>query len=138
MRSGNVGNSQSIGALTCDSRSVWALNRSRPIELDSSNLSSLSAIDSSLFVVCLDSELPTSDTPERSVAMKAAVHGNPRHRWFDKPCTIIVTASGTMCSNCEHSWGDGIAMMRWGQELIKELLKPSYRDEEVEVDGGGS
>lgn len=58
--------------------------------------------------------------------MKAAVHGNPRHRWFDKPCTLIVTSDGRLCSNCEHSWGDGIAMMRWGQEIVKEISKPSY------------
>jgi len=111
-----------IGALTCTDRTSWAKNRTSLIELDSLNAESLKTIDTSLFVLCLDPN-PTSTLED---AMKAAVHGNPRHRWFDKPCTLIVTSDGRLCSNCEHSWGDGIAMMRWGQEIVKEISKPSY------------
>jgi len=131
------GPSQAVGALTCDTRDVWAKNRARLVEIDARNASALKDIDEALFVVCLDSETPTEEVTELQVAMKAAVHGNPRHRWFDKPCTIIVTAEGTMCSNCEHSWGDGIAMMRWGQELAKEIMKPTYKNEEVKTDSAG-
>ena len=65
--------------------------------------------------------------------MQAAVHGAPGWRWFDKPCQIIVTKSGQVCMNSEHSWGDGIAMMRWGSELVKEVseeLRGAKDDEE--------
>lgn len=118
-----------VGALTCDDRDTWAENREKLRSIDASNEASLKDIDEALFVVALGSdEGPREDgESELELTMKAAVHGNPRHRWFDKPCTIIVTAAGKVCSNCEHSWGDGIAMMRWGQELVKEVLKPSYK-----------
>jgi len=77
-------------------------------------------------VICLDPPLPSSTKESLSISMRAAMHGNPRHRWFDKPVQLIVTAEGKLCSNAEHSWGDGICMARWGEELVKEIKTPTY------------
>ena len=115
-----------IGALTCDNRDSWATNRKRLLEIDPKNAVSLKAIDDALFVLCLDD----SEDDSLEGAMRTAVHGNPRHRWFDKPCTLIITKHGKLCMNSEHSWGDGIAMMRWGSELAKEVRNPTYDCEE--------
>lgn len=109
-----------IGALTCDNRDVWYENRKSLLERG--NEESLRAIDDALLVLCLD--VGGEDSLEGD--MRAARSGNPRHRWFDAPAQLIVRENGKVCSNCEHSWGDGIAMMRWGGEMAKELGKPSY------------
>ncbi|GMH96440.1 hypothetical protein TrST_g14202 [Triparma strigata] len=125
-----------VGALTCDNRDVWAKNRERLMKLDEKNAEGIKAIDEALFVLCLDENDGVSDYlgnpigDELEVSMQAAVHGIPGWRWFDKPCQIIVTKSGQVCMNSEHSWGDGIAMMRWGTELVKEVQNPTYTLEE--------
>ncbi|GMH58817.1 hypothetical protein TL16_g02692 [Triparma laevis f. inornata] len=129
-----------VGALTCDNRDVWANNRERLMKLDAKNVEGIKAIDEALFVLCLDENDGVSDylgnpieEDELEVSMQAAVHGTPGWRWFDKPCQIIVTKTGQVCMNSEHSWGDGIAMMRWGTELVKEVQNPTYKLEEKVV-----
>jgi len=115
----------SVGVLTCDNRDLWATNRETLLNQSNKNRNSLKDIDEALFVICLDPPLEASQE-SLSTAMRAAMHGNPRHRWFDKPVQLIVTAEGKLCSNAEHSWGDGICMARWGEELVKEIKTPTY------------
>jgi len=47
-------------------------------------------------------------------------------RWFDKCFTLIVTKSGRSAVNFEHSWGDGVAVMRYIIELVRDTTtKPT-------------
>lgn len=41
-------------------------------------------------------------------------------RWFDKSFTLIVTKTGRASVNFEHSWGDGVAMLRYMIETFKD------------------
>jgi len=76
-----------VGVLTTQNRDAAADTRSAL--LDAGNEASLLDVDSALFVICLDPPIVGEET--LSTGMRAAMHGNPRHRWFDKPVQIIVT-----------------------------------------------
>jgi len=116
---------KAVGALTTCDRDIWAGEREKLISIADVNEKSLASIDTALFMICLD---PPTDAPETlETSMRAAMHGNPSYRWFDKPVQLIVTGKGNLCSNAEHSWGDGIVMARWGEELKKEIENPTYR-----------
>ena len=40
-------------------------------------------------------------------------------RWFDKSFNLIVTKNGLSAINFEHSWGDGVAVLRFFNELYR-------------------
>ena len=40
-------------------------------------------------------------------------------RWFDKSFNLIVARNGVSAVNFEHAWGDGVAMLRFFNELYK-------------------
>lgn len=44
-------------------------------------------------------------------------------RWFDKSFTLIVTRDGKASVNFEHSWGDGVAVMRFINESLKDATQ---------------
>lgn len=53
-------------------------------------------------------------------------------RWFDKSFTLIVCADGTSGLNFEHSWGDGVAVLRYFQDISKDTSKyPSCHPENL-------
>jgi len=41
-------------------------------------------------------------------------------RWFDKCFTLIITKKGHAAINFEHSWGDGVAVLRYMIETFKD------------------
>lgn len=43
-------------------------------------------------------------------------------RWFDKSFSLIVTKDGVGGLNFEHSWGDGVAVLRYFQDIHKDTL----------------
>ena len=45
------------------------------------------------------------------------LHGDGRNRWFDKSFHYIVLPSGRAALNFEHSWGDGVAVLRCFNEV---------------------
>ena len=42
------------------------------------------------------------------------------YRWFDKSFQLIVCKNGLMSCNFEHSWGDGVAVLRFFNETFKD------------------
>ena len=53
-------------------------------------------------------------------------------RWFDKSFSLIVARDGKAAVNFEHSWGDGVAVMRFINESLKESTeKPRVHPHEV-------
>ena len=46
-------------------------------------------------------------------------------RWFDKCFMLMVSKSGTSAVNFEHSWGDGVAVMRYFNEVYKDSTQNS-------------
>uniref|UniRef100_A0A183UWF9 Carn_acyltransf domain-containing protein n=1 Tax=Toxocara canis TaxID=6265 RepID=A0A183UWF9_TOXCA len=105
-----------VSSLTSLDRDSWAKVRE---ELSSvgDNAACLRAIDSALFALCLDSL--DSEDPQRLT--RSLLYGdNASNRWFDKCFQLIVDARGQATINFEHSWGDGVAVLR--------LMEESYRD----------
>ena len=41
-------------------------------------------------------------------------------RWFDKSIQLIVTQGGHAAINFEHAWGDGVAVLRFLEELYND------------------
>lgn len=79
-----------VGALTSMNRDEWANARQELIACKAVNRHSLEAIQSSLFVVCLDDTTPR--TP--SELAKECAMGSCGNRWYDKSFQYIVFRNG--------------------------------------------
>jgi len=73
-------------------------------------------IDSAIFVLCLD------DHGVESVAdvTRTFLHGDGKNRWFDKSFHLVVCKDGKAAVNFEHAWGDGVAVLRFFNEVYKD------------------
>lgn len=83
------------------------------MERDAVSSASLKLIDSALFTVALDDTAADSEA-ELSRQM---LSGDGRNRWFDKSFTLIVLPNGMAGVNFEHAWGDGVAVLRYVNEV---------------------
>lgn len=100
--------------LTTEERNTWATLRQ--LLVGKGNGETLKKIDSAVFCLCLD-DISTNDRVEVSHCM---LHGNGCNRWFDKSFSLIVTGDGTAGINFEHSWGDGVAVLRFINEVYRD------------------
>jgi len=103
-----------LGVMTTQDRDSWTDIRSSLEE--SGNMEALKAIDGAMFALALDEEAP-EDPTELS---RLFLHSNGTNRWFDKSFTLIMTGNGKTCVNFEHSWGDGVAVLRYFNEVYAD------------------
>lgn len=103
-----------LGFLTTENRDVWASLRDRLGA--AGNAESLKMVDSALFCLCLDDE----SIKDHIHASHNMLHGNGYNRWFDKSFSIIMSQDGQAAINFEHSWGDGVAVLRFQNEVFKD------------------
>ncbi|KAE8610251.1 hypothetical protein XENTR_v10012059 [Xenopus tropicalis] len=103
-----------LGYLTSEERNTWAVLRQKL--LNNGNQEALAKVDSAVFCLCLD-DFPVEDRVSLSHNM---LHGSGLNRWFDKSFSIIMTEDGTAAVNFEHSWGDGVAVLRFQNEVFKD------------------
>lgn len=103
-----------LGYLTSEDRNTWAIMRQKLI--DNGNQEALHKVDSAVFCLCLD-DFPVKDRLHLSYNM---LHGSASNRWYDKSFSIIMTKDGTAAINFEHSWGDGVAVLRFQNEVFKD------------------
>ncbi|XP_035272282.1 carnitine O-palmitoyltransferase 2, mitochondrial [Anguilla anguilla] len=106
-----------LGFLTSENRDVWAGLREKL--LGSGNAEALRTVDSALFCLCLDDE-SMRDHIQISHNM---LHGDGCNRWYDKSFSIILTKDGQAAINFEHSWGDGVAVLRFQNEIFKDTTE---------------
>ncbi|KAJ1363183.1 hypothetical protein KIN20_022990 [Parelaphostrongylus tenuis] len=104
-----------VGSLTSLERDAWAEVRQELLE--AGNADKLRMIDGALFTLCLD-DLKSHD-PIRLV-QSLLIGDDASNRWFDKCFQLIVDGNGQAAINFEHSWGDGVAVLR--------LMEESYKD----------
>ncbi len=45
------------------------------------------------------------------------------NRWYDKSFSIILAKDGQAAINFEHSWGDGVAVLRFQNEVFKDTTE---------------
>uniref|UniRef100_A0A3B4XV69 Carnitine O-acetyltransferase a n=1 Tax=Seriola lalandi dorsalis TaxID=1841481 RepID=A0A3B4XV69_SERLL len=100
-----------VGILTTQNRDVWSRTYSSLIQ-DETNKESLSAIERSIFTVCLDRATPQEPDEMRSSAILQILHGggsqcNSGNRWFDKGLQFVIGEDGTCGANGSHSAADG-------------------------------
>ncbi|XP_032237594.2 carnitine O-palmitoyltransferase 2, mitochondrial [Nematostella vectensis] len=104
-----------IGLLTTDERETWARLR-QAITAIPANQEAMRLIDSAIFTICLDDEVP-SDPMHLARIM---LHGDGGNRWFDKSFQLVICKQGTSAVNFEHAWGDGVAVLRFFNEVFKD------------------
>lgn len=113
-----------VGALTSLDRDRWAELRPVVEGASSANAQSFSAIDRALFTLTLEDSAPTSPAD----VSRCMLHGDCRNRWFDKSFSVIVCANGKAGVNWEHSWGDGVCMLRYFNEVFDEVTAEPARE----------
>uniref|UniRef100_A0A183GMB5 Carn_acyltransf domain-containing protein n=1 Tax=Heligmosomoides polygyrus TaxID=6339 RepID=A0A183GMB5_HELPZ len=109
-------------------RDEWADIRNELME--AGNAQNVNLVDSALFALCLD-DLKSQD-PKRLI-QSLLIGDDASNRWFDKCFQLIVDGNGQATINFEHSWGDGVAVLRLMEESYKfvSLLK-QYSVEKME------
>ncbi|ORX98578.1 acyltransferase ChoActase/COT/CPT [Basidiobolus meristosporus CBS 931.73] len=108
-----------LGAVTCDSRDVWA--DVRPIILQSApeNEALLKKLESSILLVCLDDSAPQN----RDELSWGCWAGDGRNRYFDKSLQFIVFENGRAGFLGEHSCMDGTPTARLCDYILSNLAK---------------
>ncbi|KAF9424673.1 Carnitine O-acetyltransferase mitochondrial [Podila epigama] len=105
-----------IGILSTGQRDQAAVDRQVLFEAHTSNKAHMVKIESSMFVLCLDSTSP--ETSEEF--SRACWHGDGASRWFDKCFQLIVFANGRAGMNGEHSKMDATPTSRLCRYMIDE------------------
>ncbi|XP_034036212.1 carnitine O-palmitoyltransferase 2, mitochondrial [Thalassophryne amazonica] len=106
-----------LGVLTSENRDVWAGLREKLIA--AGNGEDLRTVDSALFCVCLDDE----SMQDHIHVSHNMLHGDGCNRWYDKSFSIILAKTGHAAINFEHSWGDGVAVLRFQNEVFKDATE---------------
>ena len=98
-------------------REKWASTREDLQKINHVNGGHIEKIETAIFALCLDEESPSTleDTS------KQMLHGNGRNRWFDKSLQFIVTKSGELGINMEHTGVDGSIMSRFIKFLYDDM-----------------
>jgi len=119
---GQTGKELSVAALTGAERDAWAAARGA-MEVNPANKESLNTVDSALFALTLDDAQPEINED----LTKVMLHGDARNRWFDKSFNLIVAGNGRAGIQWEHAWGDGVAVLRFFNDVYKEVSSRSLR-----------
>lgn len=94
------------------------------------NLSILQAIQSSAFIISLDSSAPTTSVHHsRALWHGDVIDGVPiglRNRWVDKPCQFVVFDNACAGFMGEHSVMDGTPTARMCDDVLDMLYDPAF------------
>jgi carnitine O-palmitoyltransferase 2 len=104
-----------VGSLSILDRDTWAAARPKLVR---DNEASLQALEGAIMLVCLD------ERPAVDAASKAAIFLHGRNdRFYDKSLQLIVSGDAKAAINFEHSWGDGVSVLRFANEIHEDCLK---------------
>ncbi|CAL8309459.1 unnamed protein product [Lota lota] len=106
-----------LGVLTSENRDVWAGLREKLVA--AGNGEALQAVDSALFCLCLDDE----NMRDHIHTSHNMLHGDGCNRWYDKSFSVVLARDGQAAINFEHSWGDGVAVLRFQNEIFKDTTE---------------
>ncbi|XP_042907530.1 carnitine O-palmitoyltransferase 2, mitochondrial isoform X2 [Parasteatoda tepidariorum] len=106
-----------VPALTSQERDTWAKAREHLVKIGNSE--QLQLVDSAIFLLILDDENFDAEKDLVPYA-RQMLHGHSHNRWFDKSFSLIITKDGKAALNFEHAWGDGVAVMRYFNEIYKD------------------
>ncbi|GAV03843.1 hypothetical protein RvY_14218 [Ramazzottius varieornatus] len=114
LRTSHHNRQDSIAVLSAAERNNWAQLRQQMV--NDGNEAMLRKVDSALFVLSLDED----GIQDVKQYCKSMLHGNGLNRWFDKSFSMIVDKAGRAAVNFEHAWGDGVAVLRFVNEVHKD------------------
>jgi len=103
-----------IGILTTEDRNKWAELNGLLTSTDPANEKSINAINTALFILCLD-DTNTTDPVETG---KIMLHSNS-NRWYDK-LQLIVFQNGLAGVNMEHSPYDGHTVISFMHSVYED------------------
>lgn len=103
-----------LAYLPSENRDIWAELRQKLVS--GGNEEALRKVDSAVFCLCLD-DFPIKDLVHLSHTM---LHGDGTNRWYDKSFNLIIAKDGTAAVHFEHAWGDGVAVLRFFNEVFKD------------------
>ncbi|XP_072026451.1 carnitine O-palmitoyltransferase 2, mitochondrial-like isoform X2 [Amphiura filiformis] len=104
-----------LGYLTTENRDIWASLRTQLVNTSARNTEVLDKIDTAVYCLCLDETAPE----EAEDMNRNMLYGDGANRWFDKSFQLIICKNGLTACNFEHSWGDGVAVLRFFNETFK-------------------
>ncbi|XP_023168002.1 carnitine O-palmitoyltransferase 2, mitochondrial [Drosophila hydei] len=119
-----------LGVLTTSQRDEWAKTRAHIISNPKNADLLQREVDAALFCLCLDSEEDGLFNESDPVPMlKHQLAGKATNRWFDKSISLLISADGVTAINFEHSWGDGVAVLRYFNEVYRDMLNQPFVSE---------
>jgi carnitine O-palmitoyltransferase 2 len=114
-----------VGVLTADNREQWAETRINMLR-HLPNERALTLIDEALFVLNLDLDTTAVHTTSAgAIAIGKQLLCHPTNRWWDKSFSVTVTKDGTLGVGFEHSWGDGVAILRYTVDTFNDSIARS-------------
>lgn len=120
-------NKHPIGLFTTMDRDEWAAEREHLQSIGNAEL--LKKIDSAIFSMILDDNILGDDL---NGLVRSFLHSDGTNRWFDKSLSLIVSKDGYSAINFEHSWGDGVAVLRFFRDVKADISnKPQFHPEDV-------
>ncbi|KAL4004301.1 hypothetical protein ACER0C_004014 [Sarotherodon galilaeus] len=127
-------NAEHVGILTTLRRDAWYkyYNKLR----GPSNKKSVSAIERSICVLCLDKAIPRTYEKYSGFEPLQVLHGggsqwNSANRWFDKSLQFIVGEDGTCGFNMLHAIIDGTPCMALSDYITSSMKKPQMMESPV-------
>uniref|UniRef100_A0A3B4FLK3 Carnitine O-acetyltransferase-like n=1 Tax=Pundamilia nyererei TaxID=303518 RepID=A0A3B4FLK3_9CICH len=127
-------NTEPVGILTTLDRDSWS--KAYLSMKDQTNKESLSAIERSIFTLCLDRAIPRESDKYGTCDFHLITHGggsqwNSANRWFDKSLQIIVAEDGSWGLNLIHIVADGTVSMALTDYLVASMKKPEMRQASI-------
>ncbi|XP_059611448.1 carnitine O-palmitoyltransferase 2, mitochondrial [Phlebotomus argentipes] len=123
-----------LGIFTTQNRDTWAELRSHLETLSENNKQLLRVVDSAIICVCLDDIDYAPDDVSKRVT--DYLFSNAGNRWFDKSLSVILSKDSRCAVTFEHSWGDGVAVLRYFNELYSELSRSPLVSAEMDSQPG--
>lgn len=115
----------SLAALTTADRDTWADARAALEKHSPANCAALASIDDALLCVCLDTCEVGGDL---DASARVALCGESvlAPRWHDKSLSLSVSADGVPMGQFEHSWGDGVSVLRMGRDIYDAIIASDF------------
>lgn len=117
-----------VGILTTQNRNVWGKVYQKLVK-DKQNRKTLSEIQSSIFLMCIDAPNPDlGQINKRTLAALQLVHGggsrgNSGNRWYDKTVQFVVGTDGENGLTYEHSPAEGPPLTNMLDHIMKFIQK---------------
>ncbi|XP_036141137.1 carnitine O-acetyltransferase isoform X3 [Monomorium pharaonis] len=121
-----------IGILTGNDRDTWVKDYNLLLELGN-NRNIIKDIETSLFILCLDKDIPKDAFKEKNNASVRAIQAltgynsctNAGNRWHDHTVQYIVSTDGFMGMGFEHSPCEGIPFAALQDHVLKYIKIPA-------------